>query len=340
MKKAPFLIFLTALILLISTKENVSAAQEKDSSATQQRFSLSFEGKTGAFKPAQSSYLGTQIGADPAIFDFVETDDNLDLKAAGTRLSYQLHNTPFFKHFTGLKITGGVETGLADQTVRFDTLDPMGNNLIIPGVGVGPDGVGFSLIGPTNQITDARYNTEFDYHKFILEIETELKTENPAFKIAPSFGIEYAKAVTTNSFAGDIPFFLRQFSYNTKTDIETISPTIGLTLSYKLNPIFDVFGSAQYAYNFNRGNGRDSLFFTGRGTQTAIIDNNKSTDSYGLTIGMDINLDAPFILTLQGNYQNLGNVPVINTRDGNGVSDFSYEDSDIYNATIRTTFKF
>lgn len=325
---------------MISAQGNIPFAQEDSNSSEEKDFDLSFTGKIGNFKPARSSYLGTQIGAGPNVFDFVKAGGDLDLRTTGLELGYQLHHDEFLDYFKGLKITGGIESGRAHQNQMFNALDPMGNNLLIPGVGVGPDGAGFFLPGPTNQITGARYNTEFDYHTFSLNFISEWKTSAPALTVKPSIGLRYEKAVTTSSFSGDIPLFFRQFAYNTKTDIESISPLIGLDLSYTLNPIFDIFGGVHYAYNFNKGRGRDSLDFTGIAKQTARIRNNKSTDSYGVTVGTTIDLNMPFLLTVQGDYRQLGNVPVIDTRQGVGVSDFSYEDADIYSASLRASIKF
>lgn len=319
-------------MLLISMKTDIAHAQDK--------LELSFEGQIGSLQPTESSYLGTQIGAGPNIFNFVQAGNRLDLKSAGLHFGYQVHEDPLLQYFTGLKITGGFDAGRADQGQAFDTLDPAGNNLLIPGVGVGPNGAGFFLPGPNNQITEGQYDTDFDYFKFMLGVESDFKTNHDALTVTPSFSVGYGKSITRNMFSGNVPFFMRRFSYDTKTEVKTISPTVGLNLAYKVNPVFHVFSGLKYAYDFNSGSGTDSLSFTGFNQQTARLSNDENTPNYGLTMGMNIKLKPNITLTLQGNHQRLGNVPVVNVRDGDNISDFSYEDADIYSGSIRTIFKF
>lgn len=334
MRKLHFVVSLLTMTFVVNIIFASFACAEEVSSShiKENNFELSFNGEIGVMHPEKSSYLGTQIGAGPNVFNFVEVDDDLDIKATGASLGY----TPFI----GLKIIGGFEEGRADDNKIFETLDASGDNLIIPGVGVGPSGAGFFLPGPNNQITEGTYQTRFDYHRFTLGLESDIKMSNPSLKVSPSFHIDYSKATTKNLFLGNIPFFIRSFAYDTKTEVKTISPVIGLDLSYRLTPLLEIFGGAKYAYDFNDGKGKDNLTFTGFGTQTANIKSNKNTRSYGLKTGLVLNSDGPATVTFQGNYKNLGNSPVMKIRDGSNVSDFSYKDVDVYSGTVRATFKF
>jgi len=311
-----------------------------EETAIPSNLSVSLEGSYGSFQPATASYLGTQIGAGPNIFNFVKIDDRQDFKSTNLNIHYNLPNQNFCKSFTDLKLFGGVEKSRADDGRRFNRLDPNGDNLLIPGVGVGPNGVGFLLPGANNQIVNGIYDTEFDYYKVMLGLSAIYKTQNHNLKIIPSIGIDYQHSETKNNFGGNIPFFVRQFSYNTTTKVKTISPTIGVDLSYRINSMISFFSGAQYAYNLNKGRGLDNLSFTGFGTQTAVMRNNKNTNSFGLKAGFDINLKLPVTFSIEGRYQRLGNVPVMNVRDSISISSFSYDDADILSGSLRATYKF
>jgi opacity protein-like surface antigen len=307
---------------------------------SQQNFSVSLERTHGSFEPATTSYLGTQIGAGPNIFNFVELDDKQDFKSTALKLNYHLPETRIGKNFKGLKISGAVEKGHSDDDKIFNPLDPNGDNLIIPGVGVGPSGVGFFLPGPNNQITNGIYDAEFDYYKIMLGISSDYQTTCDALTITPSLGVSYEHAKTKNNFSGTIPFFAREFTYNTTTKVKSISPIASLDASYAFNPTISVFGGVHYRYNFNSGSGLDNLSFTGFGTQTAVIDHDRNTDSYGIKAGVNIHFNLPIKLGLEGRYDIIGNVPVINARDGASVSSFSFKDADILSGTIRLSYQF
>jgi len=328
-------IFIISLVFIVTDAKTVHA----------QNLEVSIDGQYGAFKPEASSYLGTQIGAGPNVFNFVEVDDSMEFKASNLAFRYLMPPNTIPKagiceKFSGLTITGHFEKGRADDNQNFGTLDLGGDNLLIPGVGIGATGVGFFLPGPNNQITEGVYDVEFDYHKIMLRIETEYKTANPNLKIIPSFGVEYANTETTNRFGGNIPFFVRRFAYDTNFKTQSLSPTIGVKMSYDINPMLTFFGGAQYAYNFNKGSGEDSLSFTGFGTQSIAMNNRASTDSYGLQAGFDIDLDLPVKLSIEGSYRNVGNVPVMNVRTGSRAASFDYEDAKIFNGAVRLTYQF
>lgn len=318
--------FLMVMLLLFVTTPAV-AGIDIDSN-----YELSFNGELGYLKPQKSPYLGTQIGAGPNIFNFVEAGDDLRLNAKGVSLKS--------KSFYGFKIFTHVQNGIANDSQDFPTLDPQGSNLLIPGVGVGPAGAGFSLAGPNNQIIGARYDTEYDFYNVMLGIEKEFQTAIPALNISPSFGVGYSRSTTKNRFEGDIPFFVRHFDYESKTRITTISPTLGINALYTINTRFQFFSGADYAYDLNRGKGVDSLSFTGFADQVANITSDENTHYYGLKSGVTYKPFNFLAITLQGNYKSFGNVPVIKNRNGLNKSNFSYEDADMLSGSVRMTFKF
>jgi len=325
-----FTIFMTALAFILNDAKIAHA----------QNLEMSIDGQYGSFKPEASSYLGTQIGAGPNVFNFVEVDDSMKFRASNLGVRYKIPKAQICEKFSNLAITAEFEKGRADDNQTFGTLDANGDNLLIPGVGIGPIGSGFFLPGPNNQITEGVYDIKFDYHKIMLGVDAEYKTANPKLKIIPSFGIEYSNTETTNRFDGNIPFFVRRFAYDTSLQTRSISPTLSVKMSYQIAPTLTFFGGAKYAYNFNNGSGEDSLFFTGLGTQTIAMNNHESTDSYGIQAGFDIDLNLPFQLTIEGNYNTIGNVPVMNVRSGSSAASFDYDDAEIFSGTIRLTYKF
>ncbi len=285
----------------------------------------------GLFTPEKSSYLGTQIGAGPNVFNYVRTGD--DARIFSTSLGVKHAVSDNWSMF------GGLERARATAQESF-RLDPNGTNLLIPGVGVGPSGGGFFLPAATNQVTNGHYSSEHDYFKVNYGVERDFKTRFKRLNVKPAIGIEYSQSITSNDFTGDLPLFFRRFAYYTKTKVKTVSPIIGVDMSYRLTPKVKFLGSAQAAYNFNNGSGRDSLRFTGFADQTANMNNNKDTQTYGLKAGFSIQPTPKTEITIQGNYNRIGNVPIMNVRDGASVSDFSYRSADVYTGTIRASYKF
>lgn len=316
---------------------------------------VSAEGSHGTMKPKRTSYLGTRNGGGD-ILDFVQAGGSIVKTAYALSFGYRLlgfnlYNTPnvynarqifnfLYFPFTGIRLVGGVEGGTADEHENFDTLDPMGATLLIPGTGVGANGAGFSLVGPNNQITGAMYESKHKYHNIRIGLEGDVQTSDPALRVTPSIGFEYGRSTTNTMFMGTVPVFARTFAYDTKTEVTTYSPTLGLEIGYRTSPLVEIFGGANYAYNINSGDGTDSLAFTGFADQTAETGSDTNTHSYGAKAGITINPDGPASITFQGNYDKVGNYPVLKPRNGQGLSDFSYEDADVFSATLRATFKF
>lgn len=327
MKKSKFYILL-AIFIFLHLPKNAAADFDLETG-----YGFSVQGTLGSIRPTKSPYLGTQVGAGPNIFNFVEAGDDLRLRGKGAVFHFPVCH--------GANIFGHVQTGHADNDQVFSRLDPGGSILLIPGVGVGPAGAGFSLAGPNNQIKNARYNINHDYYQIMMGVKKQLATGFNSLNITPSFGVGYGRATTENKFSGDIPFFVRSFDYETKTRITTISPTLGLDLLYKLSSQWSVFGGMSYAYDINRGRGRDSLGFTGFSDQVANIKNDENTHSYGVQAGINFKSSMlPIGISFQGGYKNSGNLPVIKNRNGTNRSDFSYEDADVVTGKVRVTFEF
>lgn len=321
-----YVLFILAQVVFIAPSYATDVNSNKNS------VEVSIYGEQGRFKPQTRSYLGTQIGAGPNIFNFVKTDNNMSYKAKGIDLSYPLsHN---------INIFAGYKSGSANQNQTFDTIDANGDNLLIPGVGVGPVGEGFFLPAADNQITNGYYYATHKQNSFNLGLTSNYNFFKSNFTLSPTFMLEYKTARTDETFAGSIPFFIRDFAYRTKTNVRSISPFLGLNINYDFNSIVSIYGGGQIGLNFNRGTGSDTLAFTGFDDQLAKMKNNRMTNSHMLKTGILINATDRLSLSLEAQYQNIGNVPSVNLRDGTNVSNFDYKNTQIYFGGIRATYKF
>lgn len=301
--------------------------------ASDSNYTLFLETGIGEYHPSQQTYLGTQIGAGPNNFGFAKPSHDHIYHQTKIGIEYPI------KSFKNTIFKSSFEYGSSNYKDNLGFLDPGGNNLLIPGVGVGSSGSGFFLPGPNNQISDAVYT--FDYDRYHLETFLEKSfSKNDTFNFKPYLGLSYTEARTKNSFRGNIDFFVREFKYRTDIKIRTVSPIIGFNTDYKIKPRTSLLFGANYAYNFNWGDGTDNLDFTGFGKQTADMDNNDSTHSFSTHLGLNYAINDRFSFGLSTQYQRIGNAPSMKTRDGVSKSDFQYEKADIFAANAVLKYKF
>lgn len=307
-------------------------------------FEFSLGPKVGVFSPKSMSYLGTRVGAGPDILDFVRTKNDLGFIGLSGRFTYELGNTyntyntyNLFNMFNifniltlPLKIITGFDIAETDLHQSFDQIDANGATLLVPGVGVGPNGAGFTLAGPNNQITGAQYDAEGSFQDFYLGLESRVQTKVPGVSITPSLGMKYGRYSGDYSFQGTIPIFVRDFRYDTEIDVHSFSPTIGVDVNWMPDSRFEFFGGVKYSYDFNTADGTDTLHFTGFNDQKANMSNNDNTHSHSATAGMRINPNGPITFSLEGSYKRFGNIPELNVRDGINESDFELESADMY----------
>lgn len=298
-------------------------------------FDVSINADYGAYHPVKTSYLGTQIGAGPNVFDFVRAGGEQTYSSKGISIAYRpaaaLNDYVFQFGFSDFK---------SYQSERFGTLDTLGQNLLIPGVGVGPSGVGFALAGPNNQITDGAFKSTLNGYDFNIAIKRPISMFNKRLRVSPMFGMQYKKLRSQNTFDGNIPFFTRRFGYDTKLNVESFSPSLGVDLEYRMNDGLALFGCAQYAYDFNHGKGYDSLAFTGFDRQSLNLNNDAQTQSQKAHIGVRYRLNPAMSLSLQGNYQSAGNTPILDVRTSVASAEFSYKKSKIYSAGLKLAYRF
>jgi hypothetical protein len=292
-------------------------------------FSLS--GHSGIYKPPGVSYLGTSAGGI-LNFGFVAPSNDFHVRGAGVQLAYQWAND--------IVLTTSASYGGGDITQDYPLLTFGGETLLIPGTGTGAFGEGFSLVGPLNQVTGASYRGEYEYQDFEISIGRMMHLERLPLNIKPYAGLEYFQSETQNRFSGTVPIFVRQFAYETQMKVHSLTPKIGLSGKYALNPQVFVTGGIYYGLNLNRGSGYDRLFFTGFGTQEVNMNNDDITHSHGARLGLTIQPSVRWDFSIEGRYDSIGNAPSLNTRTGTGLSDFSYESADMLSASVRLTYHF
>lgn len=342
---------LGGLIDRLDARWNAAACAK---TASKDPFKFTIGPKVGVYQPMPMSYLGTRFGAGDDIFNFVKTNNELGLVNLSAELSYGLgdgyniYNTyniiDLFNLYNmareSIRIITRVDIAKADLSQSFNQIDPMGATLLIPGVGVGPNGAGFSLAGPNNQISNGMYEASSSFKRFYLGVEGDVQTAAPSVRITPSAGVEYGHYRGNYSFGGSIPVFARDFKYDTEMEVSSFSPTVGLDVNWRSDSLFEVFGGIKYSYNFNNADGKDTLHFTGFNPQTASMSENDSTQSHGANAGIRINPDGPVTVTLKVTYDNFGNAPELNIRDGVNRSDMELGDADVFTGGAFLTLSF
>jgi len=302
-----------------------------------ENFDFQFETGIGVYDAPELSYLGTQIGAGPNNFDFLTSNKNIITNYQNFSVSY------LFQNLDALRFNTSVETS---QGYRKDTIGNINtdNNLLIPGVGVGPDAAGFALGGPNADITNARLQSKYKYTAFDLSVSKPIRSYKK-FNFEPNIGLLYKKTKTQNGFKGDIinGFFDADFNYQTNISVETINPYIGIKNSYLISPNLSLLSNIRFFYDLNNGKGYDQLSFRNVATisqQEIKIKNNDQTQSYTVNLGFKYDVTPKLSFGVNTEYQRIGNAPDLNTRDGVGVSDFSYKSVSYYKAGITASYKF
>lgn len=329
-----FSTFIISLALFLLAFPTMSRAQ--NNGHPHSPIMLSINVNEGNYRPAKVSYLGTQIGGGPNVFNFVQTGDNQKFVSNGLSIGYQ----PSVSALKDYIFSFSFSNFIAYQSENFGTLDPAGGTLLIAGVGVGATGVGFGLPGPNNQITEGAYKSTLDGYDVALGVKRSMALLDDRLTVSPSVGLQYKKLWSQNILSGNIPFFVRQFGYDTKLNIESFSPTLGLDLNYMIDSGISIFGGVQYVYDFNNGKGYDSLAFTGFDTQTLRLSNDKRTDSHKAHLGVSYTFQNSITFSLEGHYQSLGNTPLLDVRTSIAPVRFSYKKSEIYSAGLKLSYRF
>lgn len=309
-------------------------------SLAQERFVLSVYGENGEYKPKESGFLATRVTLTPGTerFGFAPTDESAEYSGAGVSLLYNLDDTPYIG--AGSAVFASLDVGNTIDRKQFGVLNPGSLSLLIPGVGVGPNGQGFELPPPNNPTANTFYREDTDHIAFDIGLQKSLRTKNERLNITPFAGVQYRRFKSKTQFFGEVPLFLSRFEYNTDIEVESWSPFIGTQAEYAITPSISLLGSARYLYDFNFGDGRDNLFFTGFGTQSVNMKNDGGSHSAEVQAGISFALSRNSDLSFIANYSSRGNLAIMETRTGTRPSDFEYERGEIVAGQARLTLAF
>lgn len=207
-----------------------------------------------------------------------------------------------------------------------------GDVLLLPGVGSGPNGAGFSLAfaGGANTVTRASYDSEYTWNR--LSIGSGKNVKRNGVKFRTFGGLEYSHLDSSQTFSGEIPGFARDFRYDTDINTHTVSPYAGVEIGYTPGWMkgsktqAELYGDVKYNIGYSWANGKDSLAFTGFDTQRIGVDEKGFTHGLGVGAGVRFDLDKGLSATVGGRFETQGNNSVV-TRNGVGPSNLSFERS-------------
>lgn len=268
------------------------------------------------------------------------------------RALYNLYNLPNNTRNRPRTLTNlwdldfGYSFARANLDESFTNIRTGGDVLLIPGVGSGPNGAGFSLAfaGGLNTVTTARYDSDYTWNR--LSIGSGKNVKRNGVNLRTFGGIEYSHLDSSQTFSGEIPGFARDFRYDTDVDTRTFSPYAGIEIGFAPEwlknskiPKAELFGGVKYNLGYSWADGTDSLAFTGFNTQSIDIDEKGLTHGLGINAGMKFAIDSGVSAAFDATFETQGNNPVV-TRDGVGPSNLSFERSYTGQARfgIRMTF--
>ena len=305
-----------------------------------QRLTVSVHADSGEFNTKKKNFVATRVTLTPGTenYNFSRSGGHAKYSGSGLSFGYELPDTSDFS--TGVTVFGAFQLGNTIDRENLGILDPGGLSLLLPGVGVGPNGDGFELPPFANQTANTLYREDTDHFSFNLGMQKQLDLAEAGFTLTPFAGVEYKRFTSDTQFNGDVPLFLSNFAYDTDIEANSFRPFMGAKASYAITPSVSIIGQARYSYDLNFGEGTDSLFFTGFGTQRAKMKNNESSHSVQIEGGVQFKLKENVNLSLLGNYYSLGNIPVLNNRTGNAPSTFSYKSGNIISGSIRLSVQF
>lgn len=287
-----------------------------------------------------STFLGTENAGLDRRLGIVETDD--DDRIVGASVSgafwtgWTLGKYPIGLYFSAYRAT-------ADIGQEFETIDPNGLDLLIPGPEGGASGFNLTGVGNLNGVTNAMYHADYDWHGFRSKIRTRIPVgSSQDTYIAPYIGVSYGGLETDFRFMGMIPGFARDFDYRTDVDVDTISPIVGFGAFGKLGGSLDWIGwrlNARASADFNDAEGRDTLSFTGFPDSSVALENDDTTFGYSIGAGLTFGVDSPFHAGLGLTYMRTDNVPVV-TRDGTNPSRLELEEAESVQYRFSVGFRF
>ena len=328
---------------------------------------LSFEIIAGIFNPSNpEGYTGSEVTATPSTRTLgdISVDKRGSILGFNSELRIPLGEVPnvvpnvmpnlFPNLYANNRkpnywdIILGVDIERAEVNEAQSTHVTGGRDLLLVGVGAGPNPSGFVVPAVNSTVTDITYDAEYDYNRYRFGVGKTLDMPNSEddIQIRPFGGIEYGDFESWQTFTGVTNAGTLPFSYTTGVNNDFIAPFVGVELSARpqilssaLQIPVELNSSFSFAYTFNNARGTDTLNVTGFTPGTANISNDDHTHDITAEIGVTLFPDAPFNVTLGGQYENVGNIPDV-TRIGSAPSELSFDDAHTFVGTLRTTFTF
>ena len=328
---------------------------------------LSFEILAGIFNPSSpEGYTGSEVAATPSTRTLgdISVDKRGSIFALNTELRMPLGEIPnampniMPNIFPNLyennrkpnywDIAFGLDIQRAEVNDVQRTYNTGGRDLLLVGVGAGPNPSGFVVPAANSTVTDITYDAEYDYnrYRFALGKTLDMPNNEDDIQIRPFGGLEYGDFDSWQTFSGVTNGGTLPFMYMTTVRNDFIAPFFGVELSARpkalssaLQVPVELSSSLRYAYAFNNARGSDMLDVTGFTPGKAKISNDDHTHDISAEIGITIFPDAPFSVMLGGQYENIGNIPDVR-RIGSAPSELSFDDAHTFSGILRTTFSF
>jgi hypothetical protein len=316
-------------------------------------FDLSAGGQT--IKLPKRSFLGFEpLGAPAPTLGLVQPSRD----ASGPSGQFEIKiNTGVLP---SLRFSLGHSEG--DMGQFFPVIDPgAGNRIVLPGPLGGASGV--SAGGhPLNIVRDTHYQYEFRETTIGVILGGGVNdwgfTYAEALRVAPYFGVEYARSATNEQFAGSIPGLGRDFAYMTNVDVDRVGVRVGVEGEIPVNNFFDN-GSLSHELRFGRGyrveprddhwdialrfagefsgfrlsaSGQDHFTFTGVPSSSAPLDTTATKFGYGLRGGVEWRNPTGLVFGVMTGYERAPGYGAVE-RDGNNPSRYVFKSADVFKVT-------
>lgn len=240
----------------------------------------------------------------------------------------------------------GIRHADADNSDVTDSFSTGGRDLLLPGVGAGPNPAGFSIGAANSDVTGISYMGDYSFNSYEFGFGKTFYVPQSGASVRPFVGVEYGRSESSQMFSATTNAGATDFSYTTNIKNKYVGPVVGVEastrfdfLSNLLNVPVDLGGSARYAYVFNHAEGNDTLAVTGFTPGTANIEQSENTHNIKAGVNVTVKPTDFFSLTFGGNFERIGNATDV-TRTGTRLSDLTFENAHNFTGTVRGTLSF
>lgn len=164
----------------------------------------------------------------------------------------------------------GVQQAKADNSQGLSDFSTSGRNLLLPGVGAGPNPTGFTIGAANSDVTNISFIGEHSFFAYEFGFGNTFHFPQSGATVRPFVGAEYGRSNSNMVFSGTTNAGGTNFAYRTDVDNQYIAPIIGVEASMPsriltnfLGVPTDIEGTARYAHAFNHAEGSDTLEVTG-----------------------------------------------------------------------------